>query len=119
MAGGVMVSPIAVPGAGAAEARRPPARSPLAGPFRWLWLAGGVSSIGDGLAAVALPLLAVTLTRDPRLVAGVVVAQRLPWLLLGLPAGSLVDRWDHRRVLAISEFSRTAILLTLGLAVAG
>src|SRR5579859_2325453 len=118
MAGGVMVSPIAEPGAGAAEAPLPSVRRPLAGPFRMLWLAGGVSSIGDGLAAVALPLLAVTLTRDPRLVAGVVVAQRLPWLLLGLPAGSLVDRWDHRRVLAISEFSRMVILLTLGVAVA-
>jgi MFS family permease len=95
----------------------PPRRS-LAGRFRLLWLAGGVSSIGDGLAAVALPLLAATLTRDPRLIAGVVIAQRLPWLVLGLPAGGLADRWDRRRLLAVSEFSRMAILLALGAVVA-
>jgi hypothetical protein len=32
--------------------------------------------------AAALPLLAATLTRDPRLVAGMAVAASLPWLLL-------------------------------------
>ena len=95
-----------------------PPRHSLAGRFRPLWLAGGVSSIGDGLAAVALPLLAATLTHDPRLVAGVVVAQRLPWLVLGLPAGGLADRWDRRRLLGVSELSRMAILLALGAAVA-
>jgi MFS family permease len=64
-----------------------------------LWTAGTVSNFGDGVDAAALPLLAATLTRDPRLVAGLAVAFSLPWLLFALPAGALVDRLDRRRVM--------------------
>ena len=45
-----------------------------------------VSATGDGAFAAALPLLAVTITRDPRLVLVVTAATYLPWLLLSLPA---------------------------------
>ena len=45
------------------------------------------------------PLLAVTLTRDPALVAGFAVAQRLPWLLFGFIGGALADRLDRRRAM--------------------
>jgi MFS family permease len=47
--------------------------------------------------ATALPLLAATLTRDPLLVSVVSFAEWLPWLLFGLLAGALLDRWDRRR----------------------
>jgi MFS family permease len=60
-----------------------------------LWLAAGINNIGDGAFAVAVPLLAVTITRDPRLVSVVAAATYLPWLLLSLPAGALVDRHDR------------------------
>ena len=53
-----------------------------------------VAGLGDGIAAVALPLLAASLTRDPLSVAGVVAVQHLPWPLLALvrPALRGVDR---------------------------
>lgn len=60
-----------------------------------LWWATGVNSVGDGAFAAAVPLLAVTVTRDPRLVSIVSAATYLPWLLLSLPAGALVDRHDR------------------------
>ncbi|MER5320097.1 MFS transporter [Streptosporangium roseum] len=60
-----------------------------------LWWATGINSIGDGAFAAAVPLLAVTITRDPRLVSVVSAATYLPWLLLSLPAGALVDRHDR------------------------
>ncbi|MGV9382384.1 MFS transporter [Nonomuraea sp. NPDC003707] len=60
-----------------------------------LWWATGINSIGDGAFAAAVPLLAVTVTRDPRLVSIVSAATYLPWLLLSLPAGALVDRHDR------------------------
>jgi hypothetical protein len=46
--------------------------------FARLWTANAVSNLGDGVTLVAGPLLAATLTRDPRLVAGLAMAQRLP-----------------------------------------
>ncbi|MFE3453741.1 MFS transporter [Nonomuraea sp. NPDC059194] len=60
-----------------------------------LWWSTGINSIGDGAFAAVVPLLAVTVTRDPRLVSVVSAATYLPWLLLSLPAGALVDRHDR------------------------
>jgi len=56
--------------------------------FRRLWLATWVSSTGDGMVVVVLPLAAALVTRDPILVAGLTTAARLPWLLLSMLTGS-------------------------------
>ena len=49
--------------------------------FRRQWLASGISNIGDGMDAAAGPLLAASLTNDPRLIALVGVGLTLPWLV--------------------------------------
>ena len=67
--------------------------APLPGAFWRLWTSVTLSNLGDGIRLAAFPLLAVILTQDPRLVAGVAVVQYLPWLLLGLPAGQSPTEW--------------------------
>lgn len=74
--------------------------------------AAALSNLGDGLRAVALPLLAVTLTRDPLLVSGLVVAAYLPWAVFGLPIGTLVDRGRPETFMRLANTGR-AILLAL------
>src|ERR1700754_2232827 len=71
------------------DARQPAAR--LGAPFWSYWSASVVSATGNGTLSVALPLLAAG-TGDPVLVSLTLLAQRLPWLLFGLPAGALADR---------------------------
>ena len=73
-----------------------------------LWSAATVSALGDGLSLSAAPLLASTLTDDPRLIAGVTMALTVPFLLFGLPAGVLVDRLDRRRAMAALDLVRAA-----------
>ena len=85
--------------------------------FGKLWTASTVSFLGDGVTLAAGPLLAASVTRDPILVAGVAVAQQLPWLLFSLPGGALVDRVDRRRVMWISDAVRCAAIGFLGGAV--
>jgi MFS family permease len=85
----------------------------LGAPYRRLWSATLLSNLGDGIRAAAFPLLAVTLTRDPVLIAGVAVATQLPALLLGLPAGSLADRFDRRRIVITADAVRLAFLVGL------
>ena len=85
--------------------------------FAKLWTASAVSNLGDGVTLVAGPLLAASLTRDPRLVAGLVVAQRLPWLLFSLVSGALVDRLDRRPVMVTVDAARSVAVGLLGLAV--
>src|SRR5215216_1396540 len=56
-------------------------------PLATLLAAGAVSSLGDGVTLAAAPLLAASVTRDPRAIAAVGVAWSLPWLLFTLVSG--------------------------------
>ncbi|MGW2093398.1 MFS transporter [Promicromonospora sukumoe] len=88
----------------------PPTRpAPLGGPFGKVVAANLSSSLGDGIARVAAPLLAVQLTDDPLLVSLVAVAALLPWLLLAIPAGVLVDRIDRRLALGLAGGVRALV----------
>lgn len=73
------------------------------------WWAAGISNIGDGAFTAAIPLLALTITHDPRLVS-VVAAAYLPWLLLSLPAGALIDRRDPVGLMWRSQAIQAAIV---------
>jgi MFS family permease len=79
--------------------------------------ASGFSNLADGVFQVALPLLAVQLTRSPLLIAGVNIAARLPWLL-ALVAGALADRLDRRQTMVRVDLFRAVLLGGLALAVA-
>jgi MFS family permease len=75
-----------------------------------IWWANAISSTGDGAFVAALPLLAVTITRDPRLVSVVTAAFYLPWLLLSLPAGAIVDRHDRATLMWRAQAVQAAIV---------
>ena len=81
-------------------------------------IAAALSNLGDGLRVVALPLLAAALNPDPLLVSGLVVAAYLPWVLFGLPIGSLVDRGRPEVFMLVTNLGRAVLLgcLTAGLA---
>ena len=70
-----------------------------------------LAGLGDGVVAVALPLLAAGVTRDPLAIAAVVAAQHLPWPLLALALPSLAGA--DRRTLAGAGNSARAIALGL------
>jgi MFS family permease len=77
-----------------------------------------VSSWGDGLEVAALPLLAASLSGDPRLVSGVTAAATLPWLVFGLVAGGVVDRLDRRRLMWRVNLARAGLVGLLAALVA-
>ena len=78
-----------------------------------LWWANAVSSTGDGAFVAALPLLAVTITRDPRLVSVVTAATYLPWMVLSLPAGALVDRYDRATLMWRAQAVQAAVVVAV------
>ena len=77
--------------------------------FRRQWLASGISNIGDGMDAAAGPLLAASLTNDPRLIALVGVGLTLPWLVLSLPLGVVIDRLDRKVLMVRANVARCAL----------
>jgi MFS family permease len=80
-----------------------------------LWWANTVSSTGDGAFVAALPLLAVTITRDPRLVSVVTAATYLPWMLLSLPAGVVVDRYDRATLMWRAQAAQAAVVMVIAI----
>ncbi|MDQ3885534.1 MAG: MFS transporter [Actinomycetota bacterium] len=81
--------------------------------FRRLWGAWTVSLCGDGVRTLALPLYVAVQTRDALAASAVAAAEVLPWLLVALPAGALVDRLPPRTVLLTTHVVRVG--LTAGL----
>jgi len=84
--------------------------------FWRVWSATSFSNLADGLYQVLFPLLAIRFTTSPTLVAGVGLMLSLPWLVFALQAGSLVDRFDRRKVMISVTWVRFLVLLGLTLA---
>ncbi len=89
----------------------PPRR--LEGPFWRLWFATGISASGDGLVTVAVPLLALTITRNPLLIAGITAINKASAAIAALPGGVVADRWDRRSVMVACNVVAGATLLAL------
>jgi dTMP kinase len=82
--------------------------------FRRLWVSQFVSGIGDWLViGLLMPLVTSLSGGSSFAVAGILVAKLLPALVLSSLTGVLVDRFDRRRLMIVSDLARAA--LTLGL----
>jgi MFS family permease len=57
----------------------------------------------------AAPLLTLTLTNDERLIAGVSFCAAIPWLVLSLPAGVYIDRFDRRKLMIAANVIRAVL----------
>src|SRR2546430_12417305 len=83
--------------------------------FRALWSANVIANVGVWVQTVGGAWLMTTLTTDALPVALMQTATTLPFFLLGLPAGSLADRFDRRRLLLVTQtwMLVTAVLLAV------
>jgi MFS family permease len=83
--------------------------------FLKLWSAASVSLVGDAVTRLALPLTAISVLHASPFEVGLVGgAQFLPFLLVGLPAGAIVDRLSRkRRVLIVADGVRALTLASI------
>ncbi|MDR7274734.1 MFS transporter [Catenuloplanes atrovinosus] len=86
--------------------------------LRPLFWSTAVSMVGQGAFATAAPLLVASITSDPLLVSLATVAIYVPWLLIGLPAGTLVDRSPRRAVMIIADLVRVLVIAAIAGAIA-
>lgn len=95
----------------------PASGGPWASPnFRWLWSGMCVSTLGSHAAAIVYPLLVLALTGSPAIVGWVTALRVVPFVLLCLPVGAMVDRWDRRRVMLVCDAGRFVTVGSLPLA---
>jgi MFS family permease len=84
--------------------------------FSALWFGQLISLVGDRIHQVALAFLILNATNSPIAVGAVFLVATLPNLLFGPIAGALVDRWDHREVMIVSDLLRAGVVLLIPIA---
>jgi dTMP kinase len=90
-------------------------------PFRRLWIALSLSSLGDWLSILALTALARTIADETNYqsesyaIGGVLVVKLLPAVLLGPLAGAVADRFDRRLTMVIADIFRFGLFLSIPL----
>ncbi|KIH97551.1 thymidylate kinase [Streptomonospora alba] len=91
-------------------------------PFRRLWAALSLSSLGDWLGLLTLLALAAALTADADpmtrayAVAGAAAVKLAPPVLLSPLAGLLADRFDRRLTMVVADAVRALLYLSVPLA---
>ncbi len=81
--------------------------------FRWLLASSWTTSLGDGVALAAGPLLVASLTHDAFLVSLAASVRWVPPLIFGLYAGVLSDRLNRRRIVIAADAIRVLVLAIL------
>lgn len=82
-------------------------------PFRILMTGSSISMFGSRISTIAFPLLVLHLNHSPLIAGLVTFAAIAPSMLAYLPAGVLVDRWNPRRVMLVSELLRGITIATV------
>ena len=84
--------------------------------FRRYWIARASSLTGSMVTALALPVLVYRLSGSPFLTALVTALEAAPYLLVGLFAGALADRWNRRRVMVSADLINAVLIGSVPLA---
>ncbi len=82
--------------------------------FLRLWVGDTASQLGASFGGIALPYLAVTVLAATEFQMGLLgTLEGLGFLVIGLPAGALVDRWRKRAVMLAADIGRGLLLLSV------
>jgi len=85
--------------------------------FRLLWIGETISGAGSSMAAIGVPLLAVTVLRASTFaVSALTAAAYLPWLVIGLPVGAWVDRLATRPLMIACDLISALLYASLPVA---
>lgn len=84
--------------------------------YMLLWGGQTVSSVGTGVSRLAFPLLALDLTHSAAQAGIIGAMEALPYVLLSLPAGALIDRWNRKLVMILCDIGRALAMGSVPLA---
>src|SRR5688572_6166664 len=79
--------------------------------FALLWVGQLISSMGSALTTLAASILVYRITGSAFSVGLMLIATAGPTILIGLIAGVIVDRYDRKRIMLISDLLRALLIL--------
>lgn len=82
--------------------------------YIWFWLGSSISYFGTYITTLALQVLIVINLQGSTVDVGLINSSRwLPYVLLGLIAGVIIDRVSRRSILIWTDFGRGFLLITI------
>ncbi len=81
--------------------------------FRLLWIGTVATNLGQWMQNIALGWQMLVLTDSAFWVGIIAFASGIPYLVVALPAGALIDRVDERRVLMVAQWSAMIVAICL------
>ncbi|HEY0618564.1 MAG TPA: MFS transporter [Kribbella sp.] len=81
--------------------------------YRLLWSSQALSEFGLSATSIAFPLLVLAVTGSPAASGLVLGTSAAAQLLVGLPAGALVDRWNRKKVMLCCEAAQAVAAASL------
>ena len=84
--------------------------------YMLLWSGQTVSTIGTEVSTLAFPLLILALTGSPAQAGFAGALRAFPYLIFSLPAGALIDRWNRKRVMILSDIGRALSMASIPVA---
>ena len=78
--------------------------------FVFLWIGHLISHAGDSIYAIALPWMILEMTGSKVLTGLVSMSAYLPALIFGLYAGVVVDHYNRKRVMIVSDILRALLV---------
>jgi predicted MFS family arabinose efflux permease len=85
--------------------------------FRLFWTGETVNGAGNAMATIAMPLLAIKVLHVSTFMVGLLAAcAYLPWLLVSLPAGALIDRLPSRKVMLTCDIVASGLYASVAVA---
>jgi MFS family permease len=84
--------------------------------YMLLWGGQTISTLGSAASTIVFPLLILDMTGSPAAAGLEGALAYLPYLLFSLPVGALIDRWNRKRVMMLSDLGRALALLSVPVA---
>lgn len=78
--------------------------------FLILWSGQAISTLGNQISGLALPLLVLALTNSAGQAGIIAALEALPYVFFSLLAGALIDRWNRKLVMISCDIARCLVL---------
>ncbi|HEU5476174.1 MAG TPA: MFS transporter [Actinophytocola sp.] len=81
--------------------------------YRLLWISQALSGAGFSASMITFPLLVLAVTGSPAMTGLVLGVAALAQVVVGVPGGALVDRWNRKKMMLAAEAAQALAVASL------
>lgn len=83
--------------------------------YMLLWGGQGISWVGTEISGIAMPLIVLALTKSPALAGAIAAMRGITYVLLAIPAGYILDKWNRRNIMIAGNLGSGLAMLSVAI----